>query len=106
MDFVKAGNALQKFVYSIAGEEHRDLVTIAFGWKKIIGKLLAERTSIYDFDHNILFVTVSNNVWIQELVLHKSQIISDLNKELNVHISDIIFFLGKDSRQISIPKKI
>ncbi len=100
MDFISAGNVLQKLVLDIAGSEFRNLVKIAFGWKKIVGKILAERTSIQKLEKKVLFVSVTNNVWMQELVLNKSKIITKIKTVLNVEIEDIIFFLKQRRKRI------
>ena len=68
MDLSPACNIWQKIVLKIAGLEHHDFVVLAFGWQKIVGKLLAERTELNKLEKGILFVSVSNNVWMQELM--------------------------------------
>ncbi|NQV17042.1 MAG: DUF721 domain-containing protein [Armatimonadetes bacterium] len=100
MDFISAGNVLQKLVLDIAGPEFRNLVKIAFGWKKIVGKILAERTSIQKLEKKVLFVSVTNNVWMQELVLTKSKIIEKIKMVLNVEIEDIIFFIKQRKKRV------
>ena len=99
MDFIPVGNILHKLVYNIAGTEFRNLVQIAFGWKKIVGKILAERTSIQKLEKNVLFVSVTNNVWMQELVLNKNMIIAKIKTVLNVEIEDIIFFIKQRKKR-------
>ncbi|MDY6915311.1 MAG: DUF721 domain-containing protein [Candidatus Cloacimonadota bacterium] len=94
-DFVFAGDALKQLLYSIAGEKYKDLVTISINWEGIVGKLLAERTNIKSLRHNTLFVGVSNNVWLQELVLRKQQIIEDIKLTLNIPLKDIVFTLQR-----------
>ena len=93
MGSFKSGNAVKDLVYTIAGEENHDLVAIAFGWKTIVGNLLAERASIVKLENGVLFIAVTNNVWMQELVLRRSQLISDINKILHVKLSNIVFFM-------------
>jgi len=100
MSFVQAGNVIRNLIYRIAGDKFRNLVVIAFAWKRIVGRLLAEKTKIYKFENNVLFVVVSNNVWMQELVLQKYEILKRIKKELNIELDDIIFFLEiKNSRR-------
>ncbi|MCD4796962.1 MAG: DUF721 domain-containing protein [Candidatus Cloacimonetes bacterium] len=99
MDFTPAGNNLKKIVYSIAGPEQRDFVSIAFGWKKIVGNLLTERSSIKKLENGVLFVSVSNNVWMQELILRKFQIMKDIKSILNVQLSDIVFFMKSETKR-------
>ena len=93
MRFFKTGNDVKDLVFSIAGEENHDLIAVAFGWKKIVGNLLAERASIVKLENGVLFIAVTNNVWMQELVLRRSQLISDINRILHVKLSNIVFFM-------------
>ncbi|MEA2095397.1 MAG: DUF721 domain-containing protein [Candidatus Cloacimonadota bacterium] len=93
MRFFKTGNVVKDLVFSIAGEENHDLIAVAFGWKKIVGNLLAERASIVKLENGVLFIAVTNNVWMQELVLRRSQLISDINRILHVKLSNIVFFM-------------
>jgi len=98
MDFLFAGDAVKKLVYSIAGEKYKDLVTIKFNWDKMVGKLLAERTNLKKLQHETLFVGVSNNVWLQELVLRKQQIMKDIELMLHISLKDIVFMLERGKK--------
>ncbi|NQT64773.1 MAG: DUF721 domain-containing protein [FCB group bacterium] len=95
----KSSNAVKDLVYSIAGKENHDLIAIAFGWKSIVGDLLAERASIIKLENGVLFIAVTNNVWMQELVLRRSQLISDVNRMLHVKLSNIVFFLNQSKKR-------
>ena len=94
----KSGNAVKDLVFNIAGKENHDLVAIAFGWKTIVGNLLAERASIVKLENGVLFIAVTNNVWMQELVLRRSQLISDINRILHVRLSNIVFFMKQNQK--------
>ena len=98
MRFFKTGNVVKDLVFSIAGEENHDLIAVAFGWKKIVGNLLAERASIVKLENGVLFIAVTNNVWMQELVLRRSQLISDINRILHVKLSNIVFFMKQNQK--------
>ncbi len=93
MTFIQAGNSLQKLVFNIGGPDYEDLLVLAFGWKHIVGNLLAERSWIQKLDNNILFVSATNNVWMQELILRKVKLIQDIESKFKIKLSDIIFFL-------------
>lgn len=95
----KTGNAVKDLVFSIAGEENHDLIAIVFGWKTVVGNLLAERASIVKLENRVLFIAVSNNVWMQELVLRRSQLISDINRVLHVKLSNIVFFMKQNYKK-------
>ena len=99
MRFVKTGNVVKDLVFSIAGKENHDLIAIAFGWKTIVGNLLAERASIVKLENGVLFIAVTNNVWMQELVLRRSQLISDINRILHVKLSNIVFFMKQNQKE-------
>ena len=98
MRFIKTGNAVKDIVFNIAGKENHDLVAVAFGWKTIVGNLLAERASIIKLENGVLFIAVTNNVWMQELVLRRSQLISDINRILHVKLSNIVFFMKQNQK--------
>lgn len=93
MKFSRAGNAIQTLVYRIAGADHQDLVAVAWSWRRIVGSLLADRTEIVKMENNVLFIAVSNNVWMQELILQKYRIIGAIKRRAGVSLSDIIFFI-------------
>ena len=98
MRFFKTGNVVKDLVFSIAGEENHDLIAVAFGWKKIVGNLLAERASIVKLENGVLFIAVTNNVWMQEFVLRRSQLINDINRILHVKLSNIVFFMKQSQK--------
>ena len=94
MAFFEAGNIIKNVVYNIAGSDYKDLVTLVFGWKRLVGKLLSERAKIIKHENKVLFIAVTNNVWMQELILRKYQIIKDIEEKLFIKLDDIIFFIG------------
>ena len=93
MDFKVAGNAMSRLVYSIAGEKYKDFVTIGLNWKRIVGKYLAKYSKVVKFEKGVLFVGVSNNVWMQELLLRKKDIMQKIQSRLDIPINDIVYYL-------------
>lgn len=93
MKISRAGNAIQTLVYRIAGAEHKDLVAIAWSWNRIVGHLLADRTEIRRLDNGVLFISVTNSVWMQELILQKYRIVGAIKRHLGVTIKDIVFYI-------------
>lgn len=89
-----AGSLFRKLVYTIAGPENRDLVTLSFHWERILGKLLAEKAVVLRIENNVLFVGVSNNVWMQELVLMKRKILFDIKRTCGLKLKNIIFTIN------------
>jgi predicted nucleic acid-binding Zn ribbon protein len=77
-------------------------IKIGLLWSKSVGRLLANKSQIYRLENDVLFVLVADNVWLQELVLRKPQIIKKINKSLpdKEQIKDIIFSLS--SKKIKI----
>lgn len=66
---------------------------LALGWKDLLGELLAERARIRKLENNTLFVTVRDNVWMQELVLRKTQLTRDIKRKFNIALDNIVFSL-------------
>jgi len=104
MSLVQAGDKLHDLVYSIAGNEHKDILTLFFNWKKIVGNILSDRASIHKLEHKVLFIAVTNNVWMQELILRKSKIISNIDLILKIKLTDIVFFLKDSNLKFRKPK--
>ena len=104
MNLSPAGKVWQNLVFNIAGAKYHDFVTLAFGWQKIVGKLLAERTELNKLENNVLFVSVLNNVWMQELILHKSKIIQDIESIFRIKLNEIVFFIGQEKTRIGKKK--
>ncbi|MCD6182445.1 MAG: DUF721 domain-containing protein [Candidatus Cloacimonetes bacterium] len=93
MKISRAGNAIQALIYRIAGAEHKELVTIAWSWNRIVGHLLADRTEIQKLENGVLFISVTNNVWMQELILQKYRIVGAIKRHLGISIKDIVFYI-------------
>lgn len=77
-------------------------IKIGLLWSKSVGRLLANKSQIYRLENDVLFALVADNVWLQELVLRKPQVIKKINKSLpdKEQIKDIIFSLS--SKKIKI----
>ncbi|MDP8209720.1 MAG: DUF721 domain-containing protein, partial [Candidatus Stygibacter australis] len=74
MAFRATGDFLYDLIIRIAGEDNKDYTTILMGWKKIVGKSVAEKAKPVKYENNVLKVTVSNNIWLQEMILYKHKI--------------------------------
>ncbi len=94
MSWKLAGNLCTNLVLKLAGEKHRNLALIVLSWRNIVGDLLAERSTPYRYEFNVLFVRATNSVWLQELILLKQQIMEKITDNLNIPISDIVFIVG------------
>lgn len=87
----KAGNAIFNLLYRIAGDKNTSFITLTLNWEKIVGKILANKSSVYRFEKGVLFVAVSNNVWMQELILNKNLIKDEIKKKLGIDVKQIVF---------------
>jgi len=83
-----------KLVHEFAGEKYRDFVRIYMAWKPTVGELLAEKSQPCKYENGVLFVKVKNNVWMQELILLKTSIITKYKIERNIKIDQIVFLIG------------
>lgn len=89
----KIDSSLRGLLFRLAGNKYRDLVIIALNWSFVVGKLLSERSSILKFENKILYIKVSNHVWLQEFVLRKPDILKKLQEKVNVEIDNILFMV-------------
>jgi hypothetical protein len=61
-------------------------------WPEVVGKDIAQRTCPYIIRGSILWVRVSDSVWMQQLHLQKPLILEEINKRLKgAVISDLRF---------------
>lgn len=78
----KIGTILPKLLTNlglkIGIEQHKAL----FIWNRIVGKTIAPHTTPAWIKHGILFVSVDDSIWQQELEFLKSQILVKLNEHL------------------------
>lgn len=81
----------RQIVFRLAGERYLGFVKLYMAWPAVVGPLLAEKSMPIKLDDQILYVAVSNNTWMQELVLLKNRIREELCKKSSVSVSDIIF---------------
>ena len=61
-------------------------------WPIVVGKKIAENTTIQDVKHGVLIVRVDSPVWAQELQFQKKEVLFKINKTLGKKtIKDIRF---------------
>lgn len=77
----------------IVDVKFRETVLLGFAWDKSIGKAISKRTTLEKYDNGVLFVSVENNSWMNELILIKLDLIKKLRKSSTLLIKDIIFFI-------------
>ncbi len=99
MGFSKIGNSLPDFLVRIFGESHRDYVMLALNWRYIVGEFLTNYSKVMKLENKTLFVSVSNSVVMQELILIKDELKMKIGRNLNIPVKDIIFYTSNDQKQ-------
>ena len=61
-------------------------------WPIVVGKKIAENTTVQDVKHGVLIVRVDSPIWAQELQFQKKEVLFKINKTLGKKtIKDIRF---------------
>jgi len=99
MSFSSLSELSTSLLYRLGGEKYRSFIHIFLAWQKVVGEILAERSHPSKLENGVLFVTVQNNTWMQELLLRKQEIISRYKILYKEEIADIIFLIGSPKRK-------
>jgi len=63
-------------------------------WKKAVGPDIGKQTDANRIEQGVLFVSVKNSAWMNELTFLKTQIIKKLNEAIQQEaVKDIKFYL-------------
>ena len=91
MKYQSFGNILNNLIRTL-GIEREVLEYQAINvWPKVVGTKIAENTNAERVRDGILFVKVKSDVWRNELIFYKQNLVKKLNSELGKQIiSDII----------------
>ncbi len=97
-EFVSAGDILQNLILNLKDSKFARETKIGFLWQNVVGELLASKTYLRKLTHNVLFVDVYNNAWLQEMLLRKEEFIKKLNKYLEEkeRIKNIYFSISEE----------
>jgi predicted nucleic acid-binding Zn ribbon protein len=69
-------------------------------WGEAVGQGIARKAKATSVRDNILFVTVQNSMWLQELALLKESIIAKINSQVGRDvIGDIVFRVGDPDKE-------
>ena len=100
--FVKISSIIENLIQNLSEKGFSREIKTAFLWRRIVGDILDNKTRILKLDNDILHILVENNIWLQELVLKKTEILDQLNSQLDppYQIKNIIFSLS--SKKISV----
>lgn len=62
-------------------------------WPILVGKRIAEVTTVEKFENKTLFIKVAHSVWRNELLFQKKEIIKKINKKVGkVIVTEIKFY--------------
>ena len=91
----RAGNILDRLTdrMGIAARLEKEKAVVL--WSEAVGRGVARKAKATSVRDNILFVTVQNSMWLQELALLKEGIITKINSLVGKEvIKDIVFRVG------------
>ncbi len=92
--------ALEPLLRRLDKEGHFGLVRLLKAWPKAVGETIARRTEVQSLKFHTAVVKVSGAMWIQELNLMKTDILSRLREALGEdQVRDIRFVKGTLSRR-------
>jgi predicted nucleic acid-binding Zn ribbon protein len=93
MSFISVHDVYLDLLLRIGGKSNRAFIYLYRGWIGIVGELLASRSRPFRFRDGILFVGVQNNSWMQELILHKQEVLHKCRELTDEEIKDIVFLI-------------
>lgn len=94
------GVAMQPLLDRFDREGHFAIVRLAKAWPEIVGDTIARRTEIVSLKFHTAIVKVSGAMWIQELSLMKSQILTRVTERLgDDSVRELRFVQGHLSRR-------
>jgi hypothetical protein len=82
---------LHTILYQIAGEKHRDFVTIILAWNEILGEINATRAQIVNYEKKTLFVRVPHHIWLSDFILQKPIYLKKLRDTTKIDVKNILF---------------
>ncbi len=99
--FVRINSIIENLIQNLSEKGFSREIKTAFLWRRIVGDILDNKTRILKLENNVIHILVENNIWLQELVLKKTEILDQLNSQLDppYQIKNIIFSLS--SKKIS-----
>ncbi len=94
--FVRINSIIENLIQNLSEKGFSREIKTAFLWRRIVGDILDNKTRILKLENNVLHILVENNIWLQELVLKKTEILDQLNSQLDppYQIKNIIFSLS------------
>lgn len=99
MAFHEISRQTEHLIYRLGGEKYQRFIHISLKWKRVVGELLADRSHPIKLEHNVLYVAVQNNTWMQELLLLKKDILSKYKNLYQEEIAEMIFLISSPKRK-------
>ena len=89
------GEILKPFLSSLGLERRLEEQKVLDAWQKAVGEVIAEKTFPMRMRNGVLYVIVTNSVWLQELHFMKGLILQKLQRLVgDSHLQDLRFNLG------------
>lgn len=93
MAWKKLNNLVTRTLLQMAGEKYKEFIRVYQFWHPVVGDLLSEKSHPIKYENHVLYVAVSNNTWMQELILLKKSIIAKYRIEHRIEIQQIVFLI-------------
>lgn len=92
-DFNELATILNRLVKSLGIENKIYEARAIEVWPQAVGQRIAALARINKIENGVIYLNVTSDVWRNELLFHKKQIISEVNKLIKKNvIRDILFY--------------
>lgn len=92
-DFKELSTILNRLVKSLGIENKIYEARVIEVWPQAVGQRIAALARITKIENGVIYLSVTSDVWRNELLFHKAQIITEINKILEKKIiRDILFY--------------
>jgi len=90
------GDILKPFLSSSGLERKMEEQKVLDAWPKAVGEIIAEKTFPLRVRNRVLYVVVTNSVWLQELHFMKGIILQKMHRLVgDRHLQDLRFTFGE-----------
>jgi predicted nucleic acid-binding Zn ribbon protein len=97
--FQQIGGTIQDLLSNLDSGSHFELMRLMRLWPEIVGETIARKTEVSSLKFHTAVVRVSNAMWIQELNLMRTRILSRINEVMhNGAVREIRFVQGRITR--------
>lgn len=93
--FTPLGQVLASILGQYRSQSGGGISHLAHIWQKTVGPPIADNTKPYAIKGSLLLVYVTSSVWMHQLQFLKSELLANINREIeDGHIEDIKFKIG------------